>query len=198
MPWNYRTCVCFNTHQRDPEGHTPAFRKQQVPAGPPGAHVISHLFARLMNQEDGDSALQWSGAQPGAWNQQLTPHAVQLLQAATQTASAHTCSEMKQLRQEGLQRQMEITGEPAQRSCFRWHCLAQTVPTSSSGCRAAGRLVTSAAVSSPRLPLWKQTQPSWKSASRIPSSYSQNSNVQLKMIKQFLKSQLYFYPSLYC
>lgn len=46
---------------------------------------MSHLLARLMNEEDGDSALQGSGAQPGARHQHLTPHTVQVLQAEMHT-----------------------------------------------------------------------------------------------------------------
>lgn len=73
-----KSTVCA-TYQWHPEGHAPSFRKQQVPSSTPGAHLMSRLLARLVNQQDRDSALQWSGTQPGARHQHLTSHTVQLL-----------------------------------------------------------------------------------------------------------------------
>lgn len=75
-----KSTVCA-THQWDPEGHAPAFRKQQVPSSSPAAHLMSHLLARLVDQQDGNSTLWGSGSQPGPRHQNLTPHAVQFLPA---------------------------------------------------------------------------------------------------------------------
>lgn len=75
-----KSTVCA-TYQRDPKGHAPPFRKQQVPSSSPAAHLMSHLLARLVDQQDGDSTLWGSGSQPGPRHQYLTPHAVQFLWA---------------------------------------------------------------------------------------------------------------------
>lgn len=64
------------THQWDPEGHAPSFGEQQVPSSPPRVHLMSHLLARLMNEQDRDSALQRSGTESGARHQHLTSHTV--------------------------------------------------------------------------------------------------------------------------
>lgn len=55
---------------------------------------MPNLLARLLNKENGDTTLQGSWAQPGAWHQHLTPHTVQLLQAVTEsvTSKSHMCS----------------------------------------------------------------------------------------------------------
>lgn len=73
----------FVTYQWDPKGHSPPFRKQQVPSSSPGAHLMSHLLAWLVDQQDGDSALWGSGCQPGSRHQHLASHTVQFLSAET-------------------------------------------------------------------------------------------------------------------
>lgn len=63
-------------HQWDPESHSPSFGDQQVPSGPPQVHLVSQLLAGLLDEQDGDSALQRSGAQSGARHQQLAAHPI--------------------------------------------------------------------------------------------------------------------------